>query len=305
MLSPRTLLCAALLVGLLWGSIHSGSTSPTIRAPRPVQIELRPSRSSALDLEIAGDLIGQPFGSTRFLTRQDLLALPQVHYTVSDDANFAASTQISGVTLEELAKKVAASPDGDMIVAICNDRYLGNYPRDYIAAHHPLLVLLVNGQSPEHWPKDPGTHRLDMGPYLISHPKFTPSFTILSHADEPQIPWGVVRLEFRGQNTVFDAIAPRGPHAQQSEVQAGFQIARQNCFRCHNRGEQGGQKALRPWAVLWTLADASPEYFAAYVRDPKSKNPQAQMPGFPNYDNATIGALRAYFSTFSGARDWH
>jgi cytochrome c1 len=52
--------------------------------------------------------------------------------------------------------------------------------------------------------------------------------------------------------------------------------------------------------VLSAWATASPEYFAAYVRNPQSRNPQAQMPGNPGYDEATLGALIAYFKTFSG-----
>ena len=32
-----------------------------------------------------------------------------------------------------------------MVVAICDDGYRANYPRDYLVAHHPVLVLQVNG----------------------------------------------------------------------------------------------------------------------------------------------------------------
>jgi len=159
-------------------------------------------------------------------------------------------------------------------------------------------VLLVNGEPPSRWPKDPGTHRYDMGPYMISHPKFTPSFKILSHSDEPQIPWGVVRLEFRNEKAVFSAIAPRGPHADDVSVQAGYKIVQQNCFRCHNSGRESEQKSGRPWLVLSAFASAAPAYFSAYVGNPKKENAQAQMPGNPGYDDATLRALRDYFATF-------
>jgi len=43
---------------------------------------------------------------------------------------------------------------------------------------------------------------------MISHPAFAPSFKVLSHTDEPQIPWGVVRIEFPDEKSVFGAIAP-------------------------------------------------------------------------------------------------
>lgn len=160
----------------------------------------RVERESPSDLELGGDLAGLAPGTIRYLTRDDLLTLPQVSYTVTDDANFTGPTQISGVLLEELNRSLAAAPESDMLVAICSDQYHANYPHAYIAEHHPLLVLKINGQSPAGWPKDPETHRYDMGPYLISHPKFSPAFKIFSQPDEAQIPWGVVRLEFRQEN---------------------------------------------------------------------------------------------------------
>jgi mono/diheme cytochrome c family protein len=304
MLRPYSSLSAVLLAIIASATLHYHGESPAQRqaaasAPHLSLISLHATRSSPLDLEIAGELQGLPSNSIRYLTRNDLLALPQVTYTVSDDPNFTAPTQISGVWLQELTNSFAASPDSAMVGAICDDRYRANYPRDYIAAHRPVLVLTINNQPPDRWPKDAEGHGLDMGPYLISHAKFTASFKILSTAEEPQIPWGVVRLEFRDEKTVWGAIAPRGPQAQDESVQAGYRIAQQTCFHCHNMGAEGGQKAGRTWLVLSTWAAASPEYFAAYIRNPKSKNRKAEMPAFPRYDDATIAALRAYFQTFS------
>jgi mono/diheme cytochrome c family protein len=261
-------------------------------------IVLRKTRQSPTDLEVSGDLAGLPPGTTRFLTRDDLLALPQITFTVTGDTNFTGPEQISGVRLEDLAKRIAAAPESAMVVAICDDKYRANYPRAYLEAHHPVLVLNVNGKPPAGWPKDSQEHKYDMGPYMISHAKFIPAFKILSHSDELQIPWGVVRIEFRDEKTVFGAIAPRGPNAADAAVQAGYRIARQNCFKCHSSGGEGGQKSGLPWAVLAALAVASPEEFGGYVRSPISKNAQAQMPDNSSYDDATIRALTAYFQTF-------
>jgi mono/diheme cytochrome c family protein len=256
-------------------------------------------RLSPTDLEIAGDLTGLPPGTSRYLTREDLLLLPQVTYTVTDDPNFSGSTEISGVPLEGLLRVLASAPDADLVTAVCDDRYHSHYPHAYLFAHHPLLVLKVNGEPPENWPKDAEGHGQQMAPYLISHGQFTPRFKILAHQEEAQIPWGVVRLEFRNEKALFGAIAPRGPAASSAVVQAGFRIAQQNCLRCHNLGNEGGQKARRPWLVLSAWAAASPEYFAAYVRNPQSQNSQAQMYPNPTYDDATLQALTAYFRTFS------
>jgi mono/diheme cytochrome c family protein len=267
--------------------------------PAVVAVKLHEARVSPSDLEVGGELAGLPPGTTRYITRDDLLGLPQVSYTVADDTNFVGPARVSGVLLEELIRHLGAAPESDLLIAICDDLYRANYPRAYMLAHHPLLVLTVNGQPPAGWPKDSEGHGFDMGPYMISHPKFTPGFKILSHADEPQIPWGVVRLEFRDEKAVFGAIAPRGPHAGDAPVQAGYRIAQQNCFRCHNLGSEGGQKAARTWQNLSAWATASPGYFAAYVRNPAAKNSHAQMPGNSAYDESTLQALAAYFQTFS------
>jgi hypothetical protein len=158
--------------------------------------KLRTARTSPLDLELGGDPANLPPHTTRYLTREDLLLLPQINFTVTNDANFAAPTQITGISLEELTRQLAANPNSALTIAICNDKYRAHYPLDYIAAHHPVLVLKINGQPPSGWPKDAEAQNLDMGPYMITHPSFTSSFKILSYSDEPQIPWGVLRIEF-------------------------------------------------------------------------------------------------------------
>ena len=258
-------------------------------------------RFAPTDLEIGGDLRSLPPGSTRYLSREDLLTLPQVSYTVNDDTNFTGPTQISGVLLEDLVPALATAPDRDMIVAVCGDQYHAHYPHSYLAAHHPVLVLKINGQLPEHWPKDAEGLGLDMGPYLVSHAHFRPTFTLLSHEDQPQIPWGVIRLEFRNEAMLLGAIAPSARYSGDASVQTGYRIAQQNCFRCHNAGAEGGLQAHHPWLVLAAWATASPEHFARYIRSPKSENPNAQMHPNPNYDDATLQALTAYFRSFLSA----
>jgi mono/diheme cytochrome c family protein len=299
----RLVLCGVLTLSGLLGvlnlhNVKAQTTGAVAAAQKPLYARLAWKRTSPSDLEIGGDLLGTPAHGTRYATREQLLALPQVSYTVTNDANFRGPTEISGVALDELLRALNENPQAELAVAVCSDKYETHYPRAYIDAHHPVLVLKINGKDPADWPKlhEGGG---DMGPYLISSPDFKPSFKILSHEDEPQIPWGVVRIEMQSEAVVFDAIRPRGPAAGSREVQDGYRIAQQNCFRCHNSGEQGGTKAQRPWTVLATWATASPEYFAAYIHDPKSKNPKAEMTGFPNYDAATLAALTKYFQTFS------
>jgi mono/diheme cytochrome c family protein len=299
----RILFGALITLGLFGAlKLHNANAQTTggvAAAQKPLYARLAWKRMSPSDLEIDGDILGgAQEKASRYATRDQLLALPQVSYTVTSDANFTGPTQISGVALDQLIQALAANPQSDLAIAVCSDKYQAHYPNAYNAAHHPVLVLKVNGKDPAGWPKasEGGS---DMGPYLISSPDFKPSFTILSYKDEQQIPWGVVRLELQSEAVVYDAIRPRGASTNSREVQDGYRIAQQNCFRCHNSGDQGGTKAQRPWAVLATWATASPDHFAAYIRDPKSKNPKSQMPGFPNYDAATFHALTKYFQTFA------
>ncbi len=113
---------------------------------------LHARRSSPGDLEVGGELAGGRAGATRYIRYQDLLRLPQEGYTVTDDANFKGKTEIAGVPLETLARMLGRTPNDAMIVAICYDRYRTNYPRDYLTAHHPMLVLRVNGKLHDQWP---------------------------------------------------------------------------------------------------------------------------------------------------------
>jgi mono/diheme cytochrome c family protein len=272
-------------------------SAPVLKAVKH-PLPLHETRQFPSDLEVGGELAGLPRGTTRYITRDELLALPQFTFPVTGDTNFTGRTQITGVRLEDLALRIAAAPASAMAVAICDDAYRANYPRDYLSAHHPVLVLKVNGKPPAGWPKDSHEHKYDMGPYMISHAKFVPSFKILSHTDESQIPWGVVRIEFRKESTVFGSIAPRGPRAADAAVRAGFRIAKQNCFRCHNSGPEGGTKSGLAWPALAGLAASSAEDFSAYVRNPVSRNAKAQMPDNHSYDDATLKALTAYFQTF-------
>jgi cytochrome c1 len=122
---------------------------------------------------------------------------------------------------------------------------------------------------------------------------------VLSHEDEPQIPFGVMRIEFRRESVVFGAIHPRGDWPANSRVEQGFRIARQDCFRCHNMGAEGGQMAGKSWLDLSAVAQADSARFKQIIRDPASVTATAKMQGEPGYDDATLDALTAYFRTFS------
>jgi len=294
---PRVLIRMALVLMLSFSLIPPTLAQSKIAPLGALTAKLRARHSSPLDLELGGKLRGIPPGETRYLAREDLLSLPQVSFTTTQPEMFSGPTRVSGITLDELVRALGGAPVSDMVVAIAYDGYRANYPSSYIAFHHPLLVLEIDGKAPPDWPKD-AEHHTDIGPYTVAYKDFVPRFKIFAHADEPQIPWGVVRIELRDEHEIYGAIAPHDPLAVDPAVQAGYRVAQQNCFRCHNAGREGGQKSERPWLVLSAWATASPDFFTAYVRNPQSKNPLSQMPGNPDYDDSTMRALIAYFRAF-------
>jgi cytochrome c2 len=296
MFSPSRLLCLALLI-LFCLSPAAKAAAYTLDSDHPLMLA---SRTSPGDLEIGGELSGLPPGTVRYVRYDDLIKLPQETYTISDDTNFKGATQISGIALSTLAHLFGKSAHSDLIVAICYDKYRSNYPGDYVAAHHPILVLKINGHARDQWP--PSVYGGSLGPYLISHPTFTPSFKVLSHKDEAQIPFGVTRLDFRTESVVFGAIRPVGKWPKDSPVWQGYEIARQDCYRCHNLGREGGEMASRSWLILGAWAATDPTNFRHYIHNPRSIMPAAKMPVHPDYDERTLEALTAYFKTFIPTR---
>jgi len=263
-------------------------------------------RQSATDLEVTGMLSGLPADTTGYIHYADLATLPQVtviiHGGEHGDENFSATNEaqairVTGVYLDTLAQALGAFRDSDLIDAPCSDGYRAHYPASYIALHHPILGLRIDHLLPAAWAAR--QHHEDLGPYFITHDDFRPAFKVLTHADQPQVPSNIVRLDFSTTASTFGAIAPRGHFPPDSPEEQGFAIAKQNCLRCHNQGPYGGIKSGRTWMMLSTWAREQPAYFSAYVHNPKAFEPNAKMPGNPTYDAATLAALTAYFRTFT------
>jgi len=295
----RLLFVPFYLLTALIAAHEAASGSLQNPSKRASKLLLQTGRTSPLDLEIGGNLAGPPSGAKRFVRHEDLLALPQVSFAVTDDPNFSGPTEVRGVELDLLARELATEGERAFIVAVCRDQYRAHYPRVYRDMHKPVLALEINGQLPPEWPKSKEGTASPMGPYLITHAHFAPSFKILAHEDEAQIPWGVVALEFLNEKVALAGIEPQGATADAPDVQAGYQIAQQNCFRCHGPATLGSLKGKLTWDGIALFASQAPKNFAAYVRNPKSVVPKAEMPPNPEYDEATLEALTAYFDTFA------
>jgi len=255
-------------------------------------LHLNPTRHAATDLEISGQLTSLAPNAVGYLTREQLLTLPQVSAHVVGNENFTEGTAIDvrGPRLETIAAALPVSRFSDLLEARCDDAYRAHYTSEFLHQHHPILVLTINGQTPAAWAKR--THQYDPSPYFVAYDHFVPAFHILSHADYAQVPANIIRLHFTTAAEVFGPIMPR---PTSTAVEQGFAIAKQNCLRCHASGSSGGPKSTYTWTDLANLARNSPGVFDSTIHDPKAINPKATMPGNPQYDAATIASIHAYF----------
>jgi hypothetical protein len=261
---------------------------------------LKSRRTSPSDLEVSGMVAGIASGTSRYVSYETLLTLPQVTVVVTGDENFSEIAPkkiiVTGIPLDVLARSLGALPNSDLMSALCSDDYRAIYSHDYVLAHHPIFALKIDGIPVKSWVAQ--THNEDLGSYFITHPAFKSSFNVLSQEETPQVPVDIVKLDFSSTQLVFGAIAPHGNYASESQVMEGYRIARQHCYRCHNMGNYGGTKAGVTWQQVGAYA-ASPSAFDAYIRNPRSRDHKAATQPDSTFDDATAKALQAYFQTFA------
>jgi hypothetical protein len=257
------------------------------------RLELHQSRTADSDLEVRG----LAKDGSRFVTRASLEALPQVDALVKRDQNFPDFPQngvrVRGVDFRVLERALGVGAAPSAVEGMCTDKYGAPFPVEYVKQHRPILVLTMEGLTTKAWAAK--THTDDLGPYFVAYDNFTPAFRVFSHEDRPQFPVQMTRLEFAPERQIFAGIRPAW--TTDSTVSQGYEIAQQNCFRCHSAGGYGGTKSGRSWKTLGKDARERPEWFARRVHDPQSVDAKAEMPPNPEYDRATLTALTKYFST--------
>lgn len=265
-------------------------------SPSSQQLTLMSHRSSPQDLEISGDFPNVTAGASRFVSYAALSGLPQVRYTVRNDENFTGPVQLSGVSLDVLLSALGVDGKDQLVAAVSTDAYEGHYTAAYRAAHHPFLVLRIDGKEPAQW--KPGPDGEKYTPYVISAPDFKPAFHVLAHKDMAQVPYGVTGLKLYPEKAT---LAKLQPHTGGAPAMEGYRIAMQNCLRCHRAGNIGGGKSPFEWPQMALISQGNAAAFGKYVVRPNSVNPEATMPANPDYDAATIAALTAYFQSVAKA----
>lgn len=277
----RWLLCWLSLLGVFCTT----TAAPTL--------SLLPESTSEGDLEVAGSMAGQP--SRGFIPRQQLLALPQINVTNQNDVELQCPVVYSGVPLEQILSLLAADSSCDLVMAVCRDKYASVFPREFILRHHPLLVLKLDDKDYLDWPKT--TFGARMSPYYIAYHHFTPdpARTVDGVVEEPKIPFSVIRLELLRSSETISRLQLSGA---EGPPLSGQTIALRECLPCHYSGPLGGRFSGKPWLVLAAWAQAEPDLFQKYIRNPRQVEPTSRMPGFPAFQSEALVGLQAYFSDY-------
>ena len=205
-----------------------------------------------------------------------------VTYTVNDDPNFAPATKISGVPLEELARTARRAPR----IAIGGGDLRRQVPRKLSAGLHCGASSAAGAER--EWR---AARRLAERS-RNAEVRYGAVHDLASevHAELQDVWLTAMRRRFPGawcgsnfatKKRCWARLLRAGRTRTMTRCRQGYRIAQQNCFRCHNMGSEGGQKSGRPWLVLAAWANADPDYFASYVRDPKKRIEHAEMPGNP------------------------
>lgn len=195
-----------------------------------------------------------------------------------------------------LQAALPVAPESDVIFAVCDDGYAAHFPKDYVAAFKPLLILELDGKPPKEWGKSLASG-VGMPPFYINSAAFAPrdSETAAGQKESVRYPYAVARLDFTSAARTLGKLRLK-PGAGETAL-AGEKLALRDCLSCHEHAGFGGKNSGRPWLLLKTWS-ANTNYFRRYVKKPKSVQPAAKMPGFAHYDDAALDALTAYFREF-------
>jgi cytochrome c2 len=258
-------------------------------------IELHGDRSSPFDLEVRGTLPSVPQGASRYVRWGDLRALPVTKLTLSGE--FLKGPEVLTVIfLSDLMKALEVTPETDLLLATCDDGYVGIYTGDFIAKYRPFLVLEIDGKGPKDWP--PKGLDFNPAPYVITvSADLVPASNQFMDVEHKK-PWAVTTIEVASYSDKFKGFYSGKWASLSASAQAGRQIWINSCASCHGgpEGTFGGTKAQRPFQVIAAYAGYDQPFFTKYVRNPQSLVPSAKMEAHPHYTDANFADLIAFIT---------
>ena len=234
-------------------------------------------------------------GETRYVTWEDLRALPTTQIALPDEFGKGPRT-LRVLFLSDLERALPLLPGADCLLATCKDLYASVYTDAFVKAYRPFLVLELDGKGPKDWP--PAGLKYNPAPYAI-----TVSTTLVPLAREVldllhKKPWSVVSIEVADYSEKFSGAYSEAWAHLSPDAQAGRAIWINSCASCHPgpNGTFGGSKSGLAFPAVAAIAGYAQPTFRHYVRDPKSVNPTAKMEAHPHYTDAQLDELIAFIT---------
>ena len=235
---------------------------------------------------------GSP-GQSREWSREALRALSaerrKVYFPYIDGEREAVV-----VPLATLAERF---PEADSLMAYCRDGYVSYYPKAFLEAYRPFLVLDL-AATPR------GDLRLsggpDLGPYYITFSARVERGSAALPDPDNKRPFGVERLVFGDRETLVGPLFEEPVSELAPAAERGRELWTHNCMSCHAWGTKGGgpggHLSNRTAPVVAIHAKHNDAYFHDYVRDPSTFIPGVKMPKHPHYTDAQIDAIQSFIA---------
>jgi mono/diheme cytochrome c family protein len=247
------------------------------------------------DLEVRG---GRVEG---FLSWESVAALPGVQTHLAPLDWLDGEHRIEALPLEALVRALGGDPTRQTVVTDSADGYQSHFSPQVIADAKPIVVLRIGGLPPKEWPR--GGLPFWPGPFFISViPSLAPEAAADRFASHKR-PFAVTRLRLMQWEDYTRGATPTVGGEQMPLVARGRALFEVSCASCHNvPGGMGGGFAQRNTLILATYAQAMPDYFNGYVRNPKASRADARMPAQPDVTDAELDGLRAYLAALHPQR---
>jgi len=275
--------CAA--VGLLFASAASGVT-------------IAPLTTAAKDddLKVSGAFAALSPGAVGYLPRETLLGLPGLARLHEAPAPAIPAGDLQVLPLDRLVDALPVTGNADALMLLSSDRWVSVVPIAFLRQVHPYLLLTYNGRTwAQGWPK--------YGPFEPLGPYYCGESAALGPVVPVRMEYGEFDasqvVEIRAVNLAEHYAPFYGPRlaALSPAAAAGRRIFIAECNNCHQGPEGvGGNTSQRPLALLEIHAALHPDFFRAFVRNPRIVYPNTVMPTHEYFTDTMMNQLIAFLS---------